>query len=471
MLAGIDVFVVADRDQPGEAHARDVAGSLVDVAKGVTVVEAATGKDAADHLAAGGTVADFDVIASTDPALGGLPLADWLGSARSSDRPAADDGSEGAGRRVRLTPAAEITPRPVRWLWTDRIPVGEVTITPGRGGIGKSTFHAHTIARVTRGQLSGAHTGTPKACIIAATEDSWERTIVPRLIAAGANLELVYRVDVVTEGVEVSISLPADLAALEAEIIERDVALLSIDPLLGVIHGSLDTHKDAEVRQALQPLARLADRAGCAVLGNAHFNKSTAADPLALVMGSAGFGNVARAALGFARDVEADDGSCVISQIKNNLGRLDPPSLCYRIEETTIDTDEGPASVGRFVLLGESTRSVADILRDGSSTEDSTERNEVISFIRDYLIDHQGSAPAGEVLKAGHAAGFTDNAMKKARSKAGVCTKRSDFTPGSPWLWSIDSPEGATKVPKVPSFRTPEPSAPSASPSDPNGLF
>ena len=125
--------------------------------------------------------------------------------------PDPDEGAVSTGRRVRLTPASTIKPLPVRWLWTDRIPVGEVTLTPGRGGLGKSTFHAWFIAHTTRGTLPGSRLGAPKPCIIAASEDSWQRTIVPRLIAAGADLSLVYRVDVLTEGdAELSLTLPQD---------------------------------------------------------------------------------------------------------------------------------------------------------------------------------------------------------------------------------------------------------------------
>ena len=57
--------------------------------------------------------------------------------------------------------------------------------------------------------------GTPRAVIVAATEDSWAHTIVPRLMAAGADLDRVYRVDVVTvEGTDSALSLPGDLVAL-----------------------------------------------------------------------------------------------------------------------------------------------------------------------------------------------------------------------------------------------------------------
>lgn len=49
----LDVTIVADRDQPGEKHARTVAAALAGVAKSVRVVESIAGKDATDHFDAG----------------------------------------------------------------------------------------------------------------------------------------------------------------------------------------------------------------------------------------------------------------------------------------------------------------------------------------------------------------------------------------------------------------------------------
>lgn len=342
-------------------------------------------------------------------------------------------------RRVRLTPASTIKPRPTRWLWRDRIPAGELVLTPGRGGIGKSTFHAWAIAHVTNGTMPGVHEGHPRAAIIAATEDSWDRTIVPRLIVAGADLDKVYRVDVVTDDDgERSISLPRDVDGLAREIVRTGTALLSVDPLLGVISGGLDTHKNRDVRQALQPLTELADKTGCTVLGNAHFNKSSGSDPLSLITGSAAFGEVTRAALGFARDPEADDGSCVISQVKNNLGRSDLPSLRYVIETATIDTDEGPAEVGRFVMVGESDRSVSDILRDSvSGGEDGTERREVDQWLTDYLTDGGGQALAADVLAAAKSAGFSESTVKKARARIKAKSERTGFGKAAFYTWVL----------------------------------
>lgn len=59
-LHGANVVIVTDKDDPGERHARDIVESLEGKARSVRVVHARVGKDAADHIAAGHGVDDFD---------------------------------------------------------------------------------------------------------------------------------------------------------------------------------------------------------------------------------------------------------------------------------------------------------------------------------------------------------------------------------------------------------------------------
>jgi hypothetical protein len=60
MLAGAaEVIVVGDRDEPGRNHAATVAEHLAPFVTSVRIVEARTGKDAADHLGAGHSVEEF----------------------------------------------------------------------------------------------------------------------------------------------------------------------------------------------------------------------------------------------------------------------------------------------------------------------------------------------------------------------------------------------------------------------------
>ncbi|MFG3586586.1 toprim domain-containing protein [Streptomyces sp. NPDC047990] len=52
-LEGMDITIVADRDEPGQRHAKEVVDTLRNLARSVYVVQALTGKDAADHFEAG----------------------------------------------------------------------------------------------------------------------------------------------------------------------------------------------------------------------------------------------------------------------------------------------------------------------------------------------------------------------------------------------------------------------------------
>ncbi|MGW6243835.1 toprim domain-containing protein [Streptomyces roseolus] len=61
-LADADVTIVADRDQKGRQHAEAVVATLTGVARSVYVVQALTGKDAADHFAAGHTDSEFQQV-------------------------------------------------------------------------------------------------------------------------------------------------------------------------------------------------------------------------------------------------------------------------------------------------------------------------------------------------------------------------------------------------------------------------
>jgi hypothetical protein len=72
-FAGACVVIVADHDEPGQQHAEDVAAHLRPIARSVTIASAADGKDAADHLAAGHSLAEF-VITKAPAGLGVIDL-------------------------------------------------------------------------------------------------------------------------------------------------------------------------------------------------------------------------------------------------------------------------------------------------------------------------------------------------------------------------------------------------------------
>src|SRR5262249_39588427 len=128
------------------------------------------------------------------------------------------------------------------------------------------------------------------------------------------------------------------------------------------------------------------------------------------------------------------DGSCVLSQAKNNLGRLDLPSLRYRVESAQIPTSEGPANVGRLVFIGESDRRVADILGENAGeAEDRCERHAGAGGLTDHPPGRGGRPPPASTLKPARAEGIPERTLRRARARARVRTARSGFPARAVW--------------------------------------
>ena len=359
------------------------------------------------------------------------------------DDPTVDDPDADTSRRLVLTAASTIKPRPVVWLWEGRLALGTLGLLAGREGIGKSTLAYSLAADVTKGRLTGARLGSPRSVLVAATEDSWEHTIVPRLMAADADLARVYRVEVVSaDAVHVGLSLPRDMHALEGAAREADAALLLLDPLMSRL-GDLDTHRDAEVRQALEPLVALADRAGMAVLGLIHHNKSGSADPLQLVMGSKAFTAVARSVHTVVLDPDDESGERkLFGTPKNNLGRTDLPTLAYRIVSHAIDTDEGTAWTGRLDWDGETVESIGSVM-SRASDGDKSATSEAGDWLADYL-DMTGGAPSSDVKRDGAEAGHSLDALKRARQRIGAVVKSEGFPRSTHWYPPVGAQSAQT---------------------------
>jgi len=275
-----------------------------------------------------------------------------------------------------------------------------------------------------------------------AAEDSWKFTIAPRLIAAGADLSLVYRAEVqVLEGDTVSLVLPADNKLLEEAITENKIAMVVLDPLMSAISDTLDTHVNRQVRQALDPLARMADRTGCIVAGIAHFNKSSGTDASSLITASGAFKDVARFIFAFATD---EDDSGVVTQTKNSLGHSSLPSLAYRIIEAIVPTVKGDARVGRLVLEGEAGRTVRDILaaKDGSEEQDESTRAE--DYLKRVLAD--GPRRTTEVEDEAKGNAIAKRTLDRARRALRIpAAKREDG-----WWISLPEHEGDLTEPARP---------------------
>lgn len=344
-------------------------------------------------------------------------------------------------RQLLLTPAAMIRTRRQRWLWKDRIPLGTATIFAGRGGEGKSTFALHIAAQAIRGALTGDLHGMGTNILIISHEDDWGTVMNPRLKAANADLNSVYRLSIqwreddITG--EVVPALPMDLGLIRQAVEETAARVIIFDPITSAIGG--DLYKVADVRRALDPLAQLAQELDIAVIAIMHLTKGggNASDKLS---GSHGFRDVVRSVLLFATDDETD--RRIVSVDKSNYSQERGASFAFNLVSTVVPTDDGEhTEVARVEFLGDSDISVSDIInRVHGEDGEQDDRNAAQSFLVDYLKSREAhEANAGDVIKAGRAAGFSEMDMKNARRRCRsprVASRKSGF--GSGWVWALE---------------------------------
>jgi len=349
-----------------------------------------------------------------------------------------------------LRSAADVRPETPRWAWEGRLPLGAVSLLAGREGLGKSTVTIELGACLTRGELPGDLHGEPCNVVYATAEDSPQAIVVPRLMAAGADLERVSLIEVVArlegdeEGADVELreglTLPADLPKLAEAVCAAGARLLVFDPLVSYLSAETNAHRDQDVRRVLAPLARFADEHHIAVLGVMHLNKGETTDMLARVSGSIGFTAGARSVLAFARDTNDPDGESgslrAIAHAKCNVGPL-AATLLARIEPRTVATPGGDGlETSGVVLLGESDQTPRDLLEPPASAEERTAQDEAADFLRAELGN--GPVATARMRKAADDAGIAWRTLERAKKPAGV--KASKGSSGG-WEWALVNPE------------------------------
>lgn len=311
-------------------------------------------------------------------------------SAAGTDTDAGPMPVEESTGKVRLIPASSITPRRVRWLRHDRIPLGEITLVAGREGTGKSTYLAHLAAQVTRGTALGEFE-EPRGVLYVANEDSWGHTVVPRLMAAGADMDRVFNVESTEDR---GLVLPMDVDALVDAAKEVNAGAIMLDPIISLIDDKLSTDRARELRQALEPLRRAAEAADVALVALVHFNKNDG-DVLTKIAGSRGWVEVARAVIGIA--VDEDEGHVVMSQVKNNLGRLDLSHWAYKIESHAIDTPEGRAWTGRLEWISKVENGVASLMDAKRGRPKKADEHSLAAWVTSEATVRDALVPAKEI--------------------------------------------------------------------------
>jgi putative DNA primase/helicase len=303
----------------------------------------------------------------------------------------------------------DLQPEPVSWLWPGWLALGKLHILAGAPGQGKTTIALACAATVTIGGRWPDGSRTEQGNILIwSGEDDPADTLLPRLLAAGADRARCYFVSGTRIDGEVQSFDPArDMAALETQANRiGGIKLLIVDPVVSAVPG--DSHKNTEVRRALQPLVDLASRLGAAVLGISHFSKGGAgSDPASRVVGSIAFTAVARVVL-VAAKVQGDDDEQdrrILARGKSNIGP-DDGGFEYHIEQA----EPLPGIHASYIAWGKSVAgSARDLLAEPEAATGQGGNTSALAEAEEFLIQllKDGATPTKHVEAEAKAAGIS----------------------------------------------------------------
>jgi putative DNA primase/helicase len=458
-LEGRSVHIWPDHDDPGRRYAEQVA-----------------------HLATTSGAADVRILdlgsMAVDPLKGGKPrvlpdkwdAADALGEGWSpdaltqcarwltvaTDRPQQPPGKPDptpprptpTALAVNLIRADQLRLTPVTWLWAGWLASGKLHVLAGAPGTGKTTLAMGLCATLTRGGRWPDGTRARAADVaIWSGEDDPGDTLIPRLLASGADLRRVHFVHGCSDQEGRRSFDPAHDADLLADAFSRldsPPALLIVDPIVSAVSG--DSHQGSVVRRSLQPLVDMAVARRCAILGISHFSKGTQGrDPTERVTGSLAFGALARVVLVTAKLPSTEAGGRLLARAKNNLG-ADAGGFCYDLE--ALELEEHPGIHTTRVMWGKAMEgSARDLLSLAEAPDDSDEEGsnrDVDDFVRDCLAS--GPLASADMQNEARNAGYSWDQVKRSSVRLGIEKQKSGFKAG--WTWALPrehQSEGSTE--------------------------
>jgi putative DNA primase/helicase len=265
--------------------------------------------------------------------------------------------------------------------------------------------------------------------LVWSSEDVADDTLVPRLIASGADLTRCHFIEgIVQHGESVPFDPSQDIPELHRAV-ERigGAALLIIDPIVSAVAG--DMHRANDVRRSLQAVVDFAEAHSCAVVGITHFAKGGAGKaPQDRVIGSQAFGALARMVLVTAKE----EGSTrrVLARAKSNIAP-DDGGVAYSLDLITISGDIAAThAVWDGIIEGTAREILGAIEYDEADA--GGERQDAEQFLRDLLANGPLSTKQIKIDASG--AGYSWRTIERAKRDLGIEASKAGMRDGWQWL-------------------------------------
>ena len=346
--------------------------------------------------------------------------------------------------------ASSFKMRGIRWLWPLRFAIGKLGLIGGLPDKGKGLISCNIIASVTANEPLPCNEGHSQqgSVIWLTAEDDIEDTVVPRLVAAGADLDRVHIVRMMREkGKQRMFSLITDIGALRRKIEAiGDVALIIIDPMTAYVGvGKVNNSMTSDVRGFLTPLTDLAAEKHVAIIGIMHFNKKAdVTNAMLRIADSLAYVAAARHVYVVVDDVEVEHRRLFV-KAKNNLSP-DNNALSYMTGARKVGEDEetGEEIFAPYIIWGaEHVKVTATeaMQAEAEGGHSKHARNEASEFLQSRLAG--GPVMADDLRDEAEANGISWRTLQRAKKELNIDTKKERGSTRGKWLWSLPIPPRA----------------------------
>jgi putative DNA primase/helicase len=336
--------------------------------------------------------------------------------------------------------ASDVIPRAKNWLWKGHLLRGALELLTGVPGLGKSQLQCDLVARATtsRAWPDGTAAGDPVNVIMVTAEDSLDQEVIPRLIAADADLSKVHILrSIRSDQKERMFLLEQDMATM-AKIIDDvgNVGLVTLDPITAYM-GKIDSHRATDVRGQLGPLAALAEAKDVAISAVTHPAKASSQNAIDHFIGSQAF--IAAARIGHLCIEELDDdknptGRVLFANAKNNPHQK-MPTLAYRKEAITLGQDEQRESIvaPRVAWDKDAVKLTADQAVAKAAKRRDDRPDTAVRLLQELLAD--GPLSVQDIKKQAQENDLSMRQMHRAKEKLGNVAAFKQGLGG--WAWRI----------------------------------
>jgi hypothetical protein len=317
---------------------------------------------------------------------------------------------------------------PVEWLSPERIPAGKLIVIDGDPDRGKSLVTLDVAARLTTGRavFDGPAFREPISVVLVGSEDGIRDTVLPRLSAAGADVNRVIAfVGKTEDGIGDSPPLfPDDCDLLRETLQESGARLVIVDPLMAFVRAGGGS--GPQIRRALEPLARLADQTGAAIILVRHLSKGGRGQQ-AIYRGIGSIAIIGTARMAYLVGPHPKDSELrVLACSKNNLATF-PPSLSFRVTAN--------AAGDPVVTWADAVDVPADDLVLAPARPDGEALRQARGFLENIL--REAPCRADEALRRALAAGFSLRTIERAKADMPIESRLTITRDKRHWVWHL----------------------------------